>query len=116
MAQPGQIQVGQLYLGPNRNGLPVWSQPGGVGTKVFPAVPTQYPAQFQGYPQSVMSYPALYYSGCQHPLNCWEIFEFYDPYEQEQMVAVCCPMCSFVQQLLTAAEYYNYVETPIVVA
>lgn len=116
MAGPGEFQVGQLYLGFNRNGLPVWSQPGGIGTLVFPQLPTQFPTQFQGYPQSVMSYPALYYAGCGHPLNVWEIYSYYDPYVQDNMVLVTCPMCSYIQQIMPAAQYYNYVEVPIVVA
>lgn len=116
MAQPGQFAVGQLYKGGLVNGLKVWTQPGGQGTPVFPQLPTQFPTINTGYPQVVMSYPALYVFGCLHPLNCAEIFEVYDPYIQEQVALVCCPMCSFIQQIITPYENYsNYEDTPIVV-
>ena len=113
--QPGQFSVGQLYLGFERNGLPVWSQPGGPGTQVFPALPQQFPTVNIGYPSVVMSYPALYYAGCLHPLNCWEIYSYYDPYEEEIMALVCCPMCSYIQQILPLATYENYEDVPILV-
>ena len=116
MAQPGQLQVGQLYKGGLENGLPYWTQPGGVGTIVFPQLPRIFPSQNMGYPQTPMSYPAMYYFGCNHPLNCPEIFQYYDPYLQNQMVAICCPMCSYVQQILTLADYQSYLITPIVTA
>jgi hypothetical protein len=115
--QPGQFAVGQLYKGFTRNGLPVWSQPGGIGTPVFPALPTQFPTIYQGYYQSVMSYPSLYVFGCLHPLNCAEIFEVYDPYNDVQVALVCCPMCSYIQEIISPYEtYQNYEDTPILVA
>ena len=116
MAQPGEIVVGQLFKGGLVNGLPYWKQPGGVGTKVYPQLPTQFPEQNMGYPQTPFSYPAMYYFNCNHPLNCPEIFQYYDKYLGKQMVAICCPMCSYVQQILTLSDYQNYLITPIVTA
>lgn len=117
MARPNQFEVGQLYLGFNRNGLKVWSQPSGQGGLVYPQLPTQFPTNYQGYFQVPMSYPALYYSACGHPLNCWEIYEVFDPYAGVQVALVCCPMCSFIQSIFSPAEtYWNYEDTPIVVA
>ena len=116
MAQPGQFQVGQLYKGFLQNGLPFWSQPGGPGTQVFPALPTQFPSQNMGYPQVVMAYPSLYVWGCLHPTNTAEIFEVYDPYIGEQVALVCCPLCSYIQQIIVPySAYSNYEDTPIVV-
>ena len=115
MALPGQFQVGQLYKGGLINGLPTWQQPGGQGTQVFPALPTQFPTNFQGYYQSPMSYPSLYVAGCLHPLNCWEVFSVYDPYAEEQMALICCPMCSYIQQVMPFSEYENYEDVPILV-
>ncbi len=116
MAQPGQLQVGQLYKGGLENGLPYWTQPGGVGTLVYPQLPRIFPSQNMGYPQTPMSYPAMYYSGCGHPLNCWEIYSYYDPYAEEVMALICCPMCSYIQQIVPYDQYQSYIDTPIVVA
>ena len=108
--------VGELYLGFNRNGLPVWTQPGGIGTLVYPQLPTEFPTNYQGYQQSPMSYPALYYLGCGHPSNCLEIFEVYQPSLGTQAPLICCGQCSYIQQILKYSEYQNYLDVPIVVA
>lgn len=121
MAQPGQFSVGDLYLGPNRNGLPVWSQPvpGGL---VYPQLPTNMPWFGEANSQPgdqfswLMSYPALYYFGCGHPLNCPEIYSYYDPYAEEVMALIVCPMCSYIQQIMPLTQYENYILTPLVVA
>lgn len=100
--QPGQFAVGQLYLGTARNGMPTWSQPGGIGTPVFPAQP-------QG------EHSALYTAGCLHWFNVYEIYQVYDPYGLQQVKLLCCPLCSFINQIITPAENYNNYEiTPIV--
>jgi hypothetical protein len=109
-------QVGELYLGFNRNGLPVWKQPGGIGTPVFPELPTLFPAQFQGYQQAVMSYPSLYVLGCTHPSNCLEVYQVFQPSLGTQVALIVCGQCSFIQQILLLTEYQNYMDVPIVVA
>lgn len=116
MAQPGQFQVGQLYRDGYINGLKVYSQPGGIGTPVFPQAPRIFPQQNMGYPQTPMSYPSLYVSGCSHFLNCWEIYSYYDMYAEEVMALVLCPQCGWIQQILPLADYENYLIVPIVTA
>lgn len=116
MAMPGQFAVGQLYKGGKVNGLPVWSQPGGIGTLVYPQLPQKFPAQNQGYYQQTMSYPSLYVFGCGHPQNCPEIFEVDDPYAGEQVALLCCSQCSYIQAIYEpSSDYWNYEITPIVV-
>jgi hypothetical protein len=116
MALPGQFEVGQLYYGGLVNGMVVWTQPGGLGTRVFPQVPTIFPQQFQGYQQVPFAYAAQYFFGCGHPLNCAEIFEYYDPYAEEVMALICCPMCSYIQQIMPLEQYQSYIQTPLVIA
>lgn len=121
VSQPGQLVVGMLYLGPNRNGLPVWKQPGGPGTPVFPQLPTQFPwsgARVDNTDNYTWpaAYSALYYFGCGHPLNCPEIFSGYDPYLEEVMAYICCPQCSYIQQVMPLAQYQDNQQTPLVVA
>jgi hypothetical protein len=125
MSQPGQVVVGQLYLGEYRNGLKVWDQPGGVGTRVYPQPPRVQP-WFGGQNQEnierdgiyswPLSFPSQYVGGCGHFLNCWEIYSYYDPYAEEVMALVTCPQCSYVQQILTLEQYQSYLDTPLVVA
>jgi hypothetical protein len=107
-------QVGELFLGTKRNGLPVWSQPvpGGL---VYPQPPTLFPAQYQGYQQMVMSYPSLYVLGCGHQSNCLEVFEVYQPSLGTQAALICCGQCSYIAEIMPLAQYQNYMDTPIVV-
>lgn len=123
MSRPGEFEVGQLYLGPKRNGLPVWSQPGGVGTLVFPQLPSNFSwfgKNDTGFGGSIyewpMAYPAQYYFGCGHPLNCPEIYSYFNPYDEDIKALICCPMCSYIQSIMPLVQYEDYVETPIVIA
>lgn len=119
MARPGEFEVGQLYLGPDRNGLPVWSQPGGIGTLVYPQLPRRFPwfgSDPEGLYEWPMGYPAQYFAGCGHPLNCWEIYSYFDKYLDDIMALICCPMCSFIQEIMPLSQYEDYIEVPIVVA
>jgi hypothetical protein len=123
MAQPGQFSVGQLYLGFLRNGLKVWAQPGGIGTPVVPQPPSNF-SWFGKNDSGVggniyewpVAYPAQYYFGCGHPLNCPEIYSYYDPYEEVIQALICCPVCSYIQEIMPLSTYEDYVEVPIVVA
>lgn len=110
MAQPGQFSVGQLYNSGRVNGLPVWSQPDGIGGLVYP----QMPQTLSGQPAV---YPSLYAWGCGHRTNTAEIFTVFDPYSNQQVALVTCSMCSFIQQIIEPAEnYWNYLDTPLVIA
>lgn len=112
-----QWTVGELYLGFNRNGLPVFTQPGGPGTPVFPQAPTIFPQQYQGYQQVPMSYPSLYVAGCLHQFNCYEIFEVDSPNDGNQVALACCPICSYIQEIFDPyTNFSNYEITPIVIA
>ena len=117
MAYLGELTVGMLYLGTTRNGLPVWSQPV-PGGPVYPQLPSQF-SWFKpdsGIYKWPANYAAQYFFGCGHPLNVPEIYSAYDPYTQVRNAIVCCPMCSYIQQILPWAEYEDNQETPLVVA
>lgn len=117
MAQPGQWQVGQLYKNGLVNGLPVFTQPGGIGTTVYPQAPALFPQQYMGYPQVVMNYPSLYVALCGHSFNCYEIFEVIDPYAGVQVALCCCPVCSLIQEIISPYENYsNYQDAPLIVS
>lgn len=108
--------VGELFLGFERNGLPVFTQPGGIGTTVYPQAPTQFPQKFMGYQQVPMSYPSLYVALCGHQFNSFEIFEVFQPSLNDQAALICCPICSLIQQILLYSEYQNYLDVPLVTA
>jgi hypothetical protein len=116
MPLPGQFAVGQLYGDGLVNGLPFWTQPGGIGTQVFPAQPSQFPLQYQGYVQVPMTYPALYQAGCGHRFNCYTVWEVYDPYLQEQMALIACPACGYLQEIMKYSDFQNYEITPLITA
>lgn len=125
MSLPGQLQVGELYLGFNRNGLPVWRQPGGIGTTVYPQVPTAFPWFGGANAESVAdaglyqwpgAYSAQYFFLCGHPLNCPEVYSYYDPYAEEVMAVITCPLCSLIQILMPYTQYQSEIDTPLVVA
>ena len=109
--------VGELYGGGKQNGQQVWTQPGGVGTLVYPQ-PQQYsPENYQGYQQSQMSYPALYCFGCGHYQNCPTVYEVYQPSLNEQVALVCCNQCGFIAQIIAPySDFQSYIDTPLIVA
>jgi hypothetical protein len=122
MGLPGQYQVGQLYNDGKINGKVVYTQPGGVGTQVFPAFPANFPwfgsaaSSDSGLYSWPASYPSQYVWGCQHRANCAEVFSYYDPYEQEIQALICCSMCGYIVQIMPLAQYQNNQETPLVIA
>lgn len=106
--RPGEIVVGMLYGGGLVNGLPVYSQPGGIGTQVVPGMP-----QFLSGQPAV--YPSLYAWGCGHRTNTAEIFEVFNPYEGVQQALVCCPICRYVNTIISPySSYQSYIDTPLV--
>jgi hypothetical protein len=123
MPMPGEIVTGMLYLGGYRNGLLVWTQPGGIGTPVFPQYPQEFPwfggqndAEAGIYEWPVVI-PSQYIFGCLHKNNCPEVYQFADIYnDNAPMVAVVCPQCSYIQQILTLEAYQNNQITPLIIA
>jgi hypothetical protein len=64
-----------------------------------------------------MSYPALYSAGCGHFFNIYEIFEVLSPSDGHQVALAACPQCGFIQEIFDpASSYWDYVETPLVIA
>src|ERR1017187_5755446 len=102
--------VGSLYYGGKINGMGpvVWTQPGGIGTPVSPAAPTQYPVVFQGYPQTPFSYTGLFAFPCGHWCNTCEVFEANAPISGEVAAICCCPVCSYVVLIVIPVnDWYN---------
>jgi hypothetical protein len=99
------------------NGQQVWTQPGGIGTLVYPQPQELSPERYQGYPRRVMNYPALYSARCGHFFNCYEIFEVLSPSDGHQVALVVCPQCGFIQEIIDPYERFtDYMDTPLVIA
>lgn len=97
--------VGTLYR-PNFNNIP-WSQPGGPGTQVFPA---QQNGPFLNYPvpgQFFSEFSGLFFVGCGHSVDYPKIFNDVGQIGGIVMVAVCCPLCSFIQYYTPLSFYYD---------
>lgn len=100
--------VGSLYA-PNFDGI-AWSQPGGIGTIVFPQ---QNTGSF-GYPgnQILMQEKGqgLWTSGCQHWWNCMRVARDYNYCTQQSIAVYLCPVCTYVINIVTP---YEAIEDPI---
>jgi hypothetical protein len=106
MAPPA---VGTLYR-VNYNGIP-WTQPGGAFTTVFPQ---QQNGPFVAYPvlgQFFSELSGLFLVGCGHSVDLPKIFNDVGLIGGIQMVAVCCPLCSFIQYYAPLAQYYDLSST-----
>jgi hypothetical protein len=96
----GLPQIGTLLNGGYQNGLLVYTQPGGVGSPVFPQPPTTSPPGNWKRTFYKPSYPFVFSSlltwGCGHWTNTCEVFEQWDPVNECQAALLCCPVCSFL--------------------
>jgi hypothetical protein len=106
--------VGSLYI-PNYQGI-AWSQPGGVGTTVYPQ---QNTGSF-GYPENqiLMQEPGqgLWVSPCGHWLDTWQVFRDYDTAAQSSAAIQTCPMCSYINRVYEPyEEIFDTVRFPILV-
>jgi hypothetical protein len=86
-------QLGTLLNGGLVHGLPVWTQPGGPGTIVFPQ---QRLGEMVGL--WVMPY-------CQHWTNNLDL-HFAMEVGGVQSCLICCPLCSMIVRILTPASLY----------
>jgi hypothetical protein len=95
-----QWQIGALYPPGGRNNI-AWSQPGGIGSQVFPqqVTSTEY---FQVTPFSELS--GMMSCGCGHFLNTPLIQREYDYNTNSSVALLCCPLCGYVNSILEPFE------------
>jgi hypothetical protein len=82
---PVFCQTGVLYE-QNRNYLPKFTQPGGPGTAAFPA-------------QQTGELVGQWTAGCSHSFQNWMIYA--DSCLGVQSAFICCPVCNYIQTILT---------------
>ena len=112
-----QWVVGELYNGGKVNGQQIWTQPGGIGTLVYPQPQALSPEEYMGYQQMPMCYPALYCFPCGHYQNVPEVFEAYQPSSGHQVALVCCNQCSYIAQIIDPySDFQSYIDTPLITA
>lgn len=106
-------EIGALY-NPTYNNVR-WSQPGGIGTTVYPQPATGV--------DLLSIHPFSEYSNVQPPPACGHAFD--EPLLQQEWdydtdsscMLVCCPVCSFVVAVIEpASEALNTVSYPYIVA
>jgi hypothetical protein len=82
-----------------------WTQPGGVGTQVFPAQNngpfTNYPVPGQFFGESGQ---ALWRAGCQHGFDDFQVFRDYDSSTSMSAAIQCCPICTFIIAIIEPYE------------
>lgn len=106
-------QVGTLYQNPTIPPPAQWTQPAGPGTTVYPQAKDSAPGQFE----TPLTPSGQYAFGCGHLFNAPRIWEVYDDETEEQSALVCCPTCSYIQEIITPYSLYlNYIQNPIVIA
>ena len=96
--------VGTLRNGGYVNGLLVFTQPGGPGTKVSPQ-PSQVnpPPNWKNsnwLPAFPYSYQGLLSWPCGHWTNTAEIYQQYDEENEVEAALLCCPVCSFIVNIV----------------
>lgn len=101
-------QVGMLLFGGIQNGQQIYTQPGGIGTPVFPQPPQiNPPPNWHGanwLPQFPYAYTALLTWGCAHWTNTAEVFRGFNPYDQESVAFLCCPVCGYLGYIVEPYE------------
>jgi len=107
--------IGALYY-PNYHNI-AWSQPGGTGTKVFPAQNdgpmTAYPVPGQFI---IEAGEALWRAGCGHGFDEFQVFRDYDDVTMKSAAIQCCPICSYIVAILEPYEVIDDVlQHPILV-
>lgn len=105
-------EVGSLYFNPS---IPnqIWSQPGGIGTTVYPQAKDSAPGQFE----TPLTPSGQYIPPCGHAQNALRVWQEYDPESGEQAAIVCCNVCTFVIQIIIPySDFDNYIQNPILIA
>lgn len=92
--------IGALYI-PNGGPGGFWTQPGGIGTTV-------YPMQVQANSNILSIEPfteksGTYIVGCGHSVNLMQVYTDVDYTDGESVAILACPMCSFVQRIIKPA-------------
>lgn len=114
VSNPPTIPIGALYI-PNYHNIP-WTQPGGVGTTVFPqqnTSPFGYPI-----PGVNMQEPGqgLWTAGCGHWFDEFVVFRDFDNTNHSSMAVQCCPLCTFIRNIIEPYEQIdNIIKYPILV-
>lgn len=115
------LTVGSLYI--ENYGGTRWSQPGGVGSVVFP----QQNSGFGYYQQPGKTFPlisspineqgqALWISPCGHGFDTLQVFRDFDSSTNMSAAVLTCPLCSFLIRLLEPYELVsNYLTNPILI-
>lgn len=93
----GVYEVGALYIQPNGpNGI--WTQPGGVGTTVFPQQVQANSDILSIEPFSELT--GTYMFGCGHSCNMCQIYKDVDTSDNVPVAILACAQCSYVQRII----------------
>lgn len=89
--------VGAIYI-PGFNGVK-WSQPGGIGTPVFPQAVTGGFDLLSTRPFNELT--SQYIGVCGHPFNSCMVFRDIDVNTGQSVALLCCPSCTTVQRTIS---------------
>jgi hypothetical protein len=93
-------QIGALYNKGLQNGFPYWTQPGGIGSQVFP---TQYSGPWVEYPipgLEITEYIPWWSPACGHSNKFLKLIKEWDYDSNSDCCLVCCSLCTFVIRVI----------------
>lgn len=93
-------------------GTPLYTQPNGPGT---PVVPQPYDSAAGQFEPPLLSI-GMYSFGCGHFFNCPAVWKEFDVITEKDKALICCPVCTYIQEIEDYDTYQDYIQTPIVVA
>jgi hypothetical protein len=109
-------QIGALYQPGGPNGI--FSQPGGIGTAVYPTQQNSQPwLDWPVVGLIINEYVPWWSPGCGHSIKTWKVIREWD-YETSMSVAlVCCEVCTYVQSKVEPfEEWLNPIQYAILIA
>ena len=89
--------IGALYPPPKGIGQ-IWSQPGGIGTQVFPAQPTGNSDILSIEPYSALTGTFMF--GCGHSCNMVYTVREIDVTDNTPVALLLCAQCGFCQRII----------------
>ncbi len=110
--------IGGLYQLGLLNGQPFYTQPGGIGTQVFPTQANAVPWPEYPVPGLILNeYVPWWAPGCGHSIKYWKIFKEWDYDTNQSCALVCCPACTYVQSVIEPfEEWLNPIQRAIIVS
>lgn len=111
-------QIGALYYPGGPPPTSYFTQPGGIGSKVYPTQKNAEPWPDFPVPGMIINeYVPWWSPNCGHSISEWLIIREYDYDENVDCALICCRVCSYCQAVYRPfSSWLNPIEHAIIVA